>query len=205
MVNEQLQSVQERVRPSLAPDADVHGKALAMTVLTPLRPGGTLFLRLLFGVLQRFPRLSLPLVRLSFIHFAHWNIVTRIPDNGPPQAKERLNHPYLLFESNFNGRWDDYIEAFAQDLTLQMKLIWGSSFGFPGPLPVRPFEDYVRRNAVTASYYWSAYPGAATTEILSALELKKRFTAFAERVKGMPAPEFKAAYEQFLTDVQRHL
>jgi len=205
MVNEQLQTQPESIQQTVESDANVHGQAQAITVLTAMKPGGSLFSRLVLGVLQRFPWLSLPLVRLSFIHFAHWGFITHIPDNGPPQAKERLKHHYLLFESNFNGRWDDYIECFAQDLSLQMRLIWNTSIGFPGPLPVRTFEDYIQKNSVTASYYWSAYPDATTTEVLSALTLHQRFAAFRQQVEFMSAAEFKAAYEQFLTEIQHHL
>ena len=102
---------------------------------------------------------------LSFIHYARWAVIERFPDGN---GGERLNHSYLFFESNFNGTWDQYIDAFSEVVALRMKAIWGTSFGFPGPLPVEPFKEYIRRNEFVANHYWSAYPGATTTEIVSA-------------------------------------
>ena len=85
------------------------------------------------------------------------------------------------------------------------RTIWFSSFGYPGPRPVAPIEAYVKKNSYDASYYWSTYPEATTTDILAALALRERFDRFARDAEGLSEPEFKAAYQQFLTDVQRYL
>ena len=64
-----------------------------------------------------------------------------------------------------------------------MKAIWGTSYGFPGPIPVEPFKDYIRRNEYVANHYWSAYPGCTTTEIVSAAHVE----AALERACSQPA------------------
>lgn len=115
--------------------ASADGKATAMTVMTPVRRGWTLWLRVVFWIGRHYKPLMEKLERLSFIHYARWAIVKRIPYNGPPQEPERLRYRYLLFESNFNGTWDEYIDAFSQIVPRRMKAIWASSYGFPGPLP----------------------------------------------------------------------
>jgi hypothetical protein len=185
--------------------ASADGKATAMTVMTPVRRGWTLWLRVVFWIGRHYKPLMEKLERLSFIHYARWAIVKRIPYNGPPQEPERMRYKYLLFESNFNGTWDEYIDAFSQIVPRRMKAIWASSYGFPGPLPVGPFKDYIRHNEFHINHYYSAYPAATTTEVLSGLELKRRFEAFVGETKDMGAEEFSSAYERFLTDVQRHL
>lgn len=190
------------VTTSAAPDGDLEGRTQAITVLTPIKTGWWIWLRALFWILGNVPSLARPLTQLSFIHYAHWSIVGGIPFNGPPQVPERLAYKYLLFESNFNGTWDQYIEAFSEVVGDRMAAIWGSSFGFPGPIPVEPFKAYIRRNEFHASYYWSAYPQATTTMVLQALELRSRLLAFAERSQTSSALEFAAAYETFLTEVQ---
>ena len=58
-----------------------------------------------------------------------------------------------------------------------MRAVWGGSYGFPGPLPVSPFKDYIRRNEFVADHFWSAYPEASTTMVLSALEVQERLRA----------------------------
>src|SRR5579884_3477743 len=107
--------------------ANLDGKAQAITVLSPIKPFWSLWLRILFWLTRTFPSLTGPLRQLSFIHYARWNILTRIPYNGPPQKPERLNYTYLLFTSNFNGTWDQYIDAFSYTVPRQMSWIWGSS------------------------------------------------------------------------------
>ena len=74
------------------------------------------------------------LAQLSFIHFARWTLVRRVPYNRPPQPARRLHYAHLFFESNFNGGWEEYIDAFSYVLGFGMWCAWGSSYGFPGPL-----------------------------------------------------------------------
>ena len=121
---------------------------------------------------------------LSFIHYARWAVIERFPDGG---GGERLNHTYLLFESNFNGTWDQYIDAFSEVVPFRMKAIWGTSFGFPGPLPVEPFKGYIRRNEFVANHYWSAYPGATTSEIVSAARVEAALEELVAQL-GDPGP-----------------
>jgi hypothetical protein len=66
---------------------------------------------------------------------------------GDRRRGERVRYRYLLFESNFNGTWDEYIDAFSEVVPTRMRLIWGSSYGFPGPLPVEPFSPRPARGA----------------------------------------------------------
>ena len=52
-----------------------------------------------------------------------------------------------------------------------MKVFWGTSYGFPQPLPTGPFKEYIKENELEASHFYSAYPQATTTMVLAALEL----------------------------------
>lgn len=187
-------------------EGNVDGRATAITVLTPMKWWGPPILRILFRVTTMTGLGLSTLRRLSFIHYARWAIIDRLPPRAARgQPREHLNHQYLFFESNFNGTWDQYIDAFAEVVPNRMRSIWGSSFGFPGPLPTGPFKAYIRRNEFVANHYYSAYPQATTTMILSALQLEARLRQFARRSASMAAEEFAAAYERLLTDVQRHL
>jgi hypothetical protein len=134
----------------------VDGQAIAITVFSTVKPLGRLWLPLLFWFATHFPKASGTLARLSFIHFARWTLVRQIPFNGPPQHREKLNYPHLFFESNFNGGWEEYIDAFSHILTRGMKFFWGTSYGFPQPLPTSPFKDYIKRHEIVASHFWGA-------------------------------------------------
>jgi len=183
----------------------VHGKSTAITVLTPIKPGGTFKLRLVFFAGAHVKALNTKLVQLSFIHFARWTILTHVPYNGPPQRKEHLEHDYLFFESNFNGTWDEYIDAFSEVVPERMSAIWDTSYGFPGPQPVGPFKDYIRRNDLDVQHYYAAYPQASTTEVLSALQVKRAFEEFQTSADGLAAEGFASAWARFLTSVQHEL
>ena len=185
---------------------NVDGRATAITVLTPMKWWGPPILRTLFWVTTVTGLGLSTLRRLSFIHYARWAIIDRLPPRGVrDECREHLHYPYLFFESNFNGTWDQYIDAFSEVIPDRMRTIWGSSFGFPGPLPTGPFKAYIRRNEFVANHYYSAYPEATTTMILSSLELEARLRQFVKRTATMKAEEFASAYQRFLTDVQRHL
>ena len=81
-----------------------------------------------------------------------------------------------------------------------MKGIWGTSYGFPGPIPVEPFKDYIRANEYVANHYWNAYPGATTTEIISAAKVVRGGRrAAAHAPPSLDPAAFKTAYEDMLT------
>jgi len=182
--------------------ANVEGRATAITVVTPVRHGGRFLLAIVFWVGRHVTATLEKLQQLSFIHYARWAVIRRFPDGG---RGERLGHTYLFFESNFNGTWDQYIDAFSEVVPTRMKAIWGSSYGFPGPIPVEPFKAYIRKNEFVANHYWSAYPKATTTEIISAKRVAAALDDFTSRSAHLEPEAFAKAYRAMLTDVQRDL
>jgi hypothetical protein len=191
-----------------SPEPNRHGRARAMTVFTPVQPryrppGGVLWLNAVFTFARTFPSRASTIRELSFIHFARWIVIRRLPDHGQPP--DRLRQPLLMFESNYNGTFDQYIDAFASILTRGMSAIWGTSYGFPGPQPVAPFKRYIRANEFVADHYYSAYPTATTTMVKSALALRKPLKTFTVRAGTVSPARFCQEYRKFLTEMQDHL
>jgi hypothetical protein len=189
-------------------EPNCHGRARAMTVLSLVRPwyrwpGGVLWLRLVFKVGRTFAGSGSEVAELSFIHFLQFVIIDRLPNFGQP--RERLRQPLLMFESNYNGTFDQYIDTFSSRLTERMKTFWGTSYGFPGPQPVTPFKSYIRGNEFRVDHYYSAYPTATTTMITSALALSKPLRAFTIRAATISPEEFGDEYRRFLTEMQEDL
>lgn len=184
---------------------NIDGQVLALTVFSTVKWWGRLWLPLVFLYARLFPKSRGTLARLSFIHFARWTLVRRIPYNGPPQPAHKLNYAHLFFESNFNGGWEEYIDAFSYILTTGMTTFWGSSYGFPKPLPTAPFKDYIRRNEIVANHFYSAYPEATTTMVLAALEVGEKLDPLRKRAAAMDPEAFAAAWREFITDAQRCL
>jgi hypothetical protein len=193
------------IATSGAAPANVAGEAVALTVFSTVRRWGLLELPLFFFVLRKAPKSLTTLKRLSFIQSARWSLLREIPYNGAPQPRVSLRHPHLYFESNFNGGWEEYIDAFSFLLTSGMFGFWGSSYGFPWALPTGPFKAYIRRNEYVASHYYSAYPEATATIVLQALELEPAIATLCERAADLPPDEFAAAWRRAVTEIQQCL
>ena len=168
-------------------------------MLTPVKPIGRFILPIVFWVGRHVTATLKKLQMLSFIHFARWIVIAEFPGG------EKTRYRYLFFESNFNGLWDQYIDAFSEVVPDRMKGIWGTSYGFPGPIPVEPFKEYIRKNEYVANHYWSSYPGATTTEIISAEHVAAAIDDLRRRADGLTPDAFKAEYERMLGSVQGDL
>jgi hypothetical protein len=179
---------------------NVDGEAVALTVFSSVRLWGLIELPLLFLVLRSGRALG-TLKQLSFIHAARWSLLRELPANGDMPAR-RLRHAHLYFESNFNGGWEEYIDAFSYVLTTGMFAFWGSSRGFRWALPAGPFKAYIRRNELVASHYYSAYPQATTTTILAALQVAPRVKSLQQQARGMSPEEFQSAWRALLVEEQ---
>ncbi|MGH2918334.1 MAG: hypothetical protein ACRDLS_07015 [Solirubrobacteraceae bacterium] len=184
---------------------NTHGQAIAITVFSTIKWWGRPFLPVLFAVTKRVPKLTVTLVQLSFIHFARWSVIKQLPYNGPPQRKGRFRYPHMYFESNFNGGWEEYIDAFSHILTSGMAGFWGSSYGFPKALPTAPFKQYIQHNETEASHYYSAYPDATVTMVKGALDIDRNLAPLKRSAEGMDPDAFEAAWKRFLTKSQHAL
>jgi hypothetical protein len=181
------------------------GRAIAMTLANPIKPGRSAILRFNFWVSRHFPPLLTRLRKLSFIHFARWTILDEFPYNGPPQVREDTRLKYLFFISNYNGYWMQYIDSFYHVVRDQWDLIWGNTYYYPKGSPAGVTKRVISRLEYTASHYYSAYPEASATMVLSALALKQHFDEFHTEARRAGPEEFGRAYCRFMTDVQRYL
>jgi hypothetical protein len=185
--------------------SNVAGKAYAMNVVTPMRPWLTWINRLLFMASRALPDKLGGLLGLSIIHFARWVIIKRNqwPDLG--QGKQTLHNDYMLFCSNFNGTWDQYIDAFSDGIPDGLDLLWYSSTRYPHSIPITPFKDYIRANQVDTSYYYNSVPGAAQRDVKSALRVRRAILALAAQEPSLSPADFRKLYVATLTGVQNDL
>ncbi|MGH9222746.1 MAG: hypothetical protein ACRD2W_02845 [Acidimicrobiales bacterium] len=183
-----------------------NGRATAITVFTPIRPRLAPFNRLSFAIARQIVNpITSKVRRLSFIHFAWWAVVRRIPFNGPPQEPETLHSPYMVFESNFNGEWPDYIDTFGLEIPIRMWSVWGTSFGYPGARPTSDFIRYVGVNQFPVDHFYASYPDATTKTVRAAVRLRERVAAFQRETAHVTPEQFQAAYRRLVRDSQRDL
>ena len=185
--------------------SNVAGKAYALNVLTPMRPRMTALNRFIFIASRALPDQLAGLLGLSIIHFARWFIIKREqwPDLG--QGPEQLNNDYMMFCSNFNGTWDQYIDAFSDGLPNGLDLFWYSSTRYPRSIPITPFKNYIRANQVDTDYYYNATPGSAQRDIKCAMRVRRAVLQLAETHAGSTPAAFAAAWRQALVAVQNDL
>jgi hypothetical protein len=185
--------------------SNVAGKAYGMNVITPMRPYLTWINRFVFMLSRALPSSLQGLLGLSIIHFARWAIIKRNqwPDLG--QGKQALQNDYMLFCSNFNGTWDQYIDAFSDGIPSGLDLLWISSTRYPHSIPITPFKNYIRANQIDTDYYYNSVPGAAQRDIKAALRVRRAILALAAQHAPLTSAKFQELYVATLVGVQNDL
>ena len=185
--------------------ANIRGKAYAMNVITPMSRWKSPILKTAFKLFT-FKFTQWELRALSFIHFARWTVLSAkaMPHFPEMKKREAFSYDYLLFESNFNGSWNEYVDAFHSVLAFKLNLVWMWSENYPGSIPLVPFKTYIEHNQLHNDYYYMAYPGSTVSDVKNALEVDR---AFELLTKSLDASDesFSEAYREFLYRVQNKL
>ena len=96
---------------------------------------------------------------ITSIHFARWVVV----DGGRN----------LLFLSNYDGSWENYLDDFIDRASSGLTAIWSNTVGFPktsflvngGARDELLFKILVRRSQMMSLVWYSAYPDLSTQNI----------------------------------------
>jgi hypothetical protein len=187
--------------------ANVAGKAYAMNVITPVPPGMTWVQRLIFMIARAFPNTLSGLLTLSLIHFARWVIIRRDQWPAGEHGKPVLDYDYMLFCSNFNGTWDQYIDAFSDGIPSGLDLFWYTSIKYPASIPITSFKNYIARNQFHTGYYYNATPGSAQRDIKAALKVYAELKNLAEKHQALQTtPDaFAREYRKSMAKIQNCL
>jgi len=185
--------------------SNVAGKAYGMNVLTPVPPSRIWVQRLIFMAARAFPSTLKGLLGLSLIHFARWVIIKRNQWPEGDRGKPSLKNDYVLFCSNFNGTWDQYIDAFSDGIPQGLDLFWYASFKYPHSIPITAFKNYITHNQFDTGYYYNATPGSAQRDIKAALKVYAELKALAAKSASLDAKTFPREYNMALARVQNCL
>jgi hypothetical protein len=175
------------------------GRLTGLTLFTPVRPHRVPLLKAAFWAAKFIPFAQKHILQFDFIHFVRWTLVRELPGG------EKLNYTYLFFESNFDGPWQHYIDAFAYVIPRDIRFVWGSGHAFPGPPPAEPLKAWIARNSMEGGTYYCAYPEASTRMVKSALHVREGLEALRAGAAKMTPEQFQEAYHRFITDAQSHL
>jgi len=187
--------------------SNIAGKAYAMNVITPIRPWTTGLNRLIFWIALRFPVTLKGLITLSLIHYARWVIVgpKQFPRLSPEQAEEDLHYAYMLFFSNFNGSWDQYVDSFSFAIPAGLDLFWKWNVRYPRSIPLTPFHHYIKYNQLETNHYYNAYPLATSNDVKSAQSVKDALIAFGQQPADASDEAFMKRYRALLRSLQHDL
>lgn len=177
------------------------GRAQAVVVVSPIRGWWKWWLRLTWPGADRMPLIKRPLVKLAFIHVAHWSLLERIPLDGSG-TELRLPHPYIVFHSNYNDDLAAYIDAFALIVPWRMRGMWSGIYGFPGPRSVDRFLEFVEGHRTEVQHYYCAYPDGSARMISQALELSDRHAGLRDLAPTLTDAQFARTWERFVADNQ---
>ena len=135
-----------------------------ITVVSRTKPGSwpRLFTRLAFLLIAGQAKRSRgSLSGVATIHFARWVII----DGGD----------YLLFESNYDGSWENYIDDFVDFAHIGMNVAWGTAVDFPTPgcEDIEAFKEIIRRYQIPTQVFYSAYPYSTVKNNLNDLGLAR--------------------------------
>lgn len=152
-------------QPDAPPGSALPQGTQPLTALTPIIPGRRAQLQQVLAALRE--RIAsggpTPLEKIGTVHFARWVVLPDDQDGGQ-----------LLFTSNFDGPWDDYIEDFAEQSAPSFDAIYSNCVGWPqrGAQDVDAFKAYVREHQILADVYYGAYPRATVQQVKAGLKLK---------------------------------
>jgi len=187
--------------------SNIAGKAYAMSVITPVRWYMSWINKLFFWVAQKRSSTLKGLVTLSLIHYARWVVIGRkqFPRLHPDQPQEDLRYSYMLFFSNFNGSWDQYVDSFTFSIPSGLDLFWKWNIRYPRSVPLTPFHEYIRYNQIEATHYYSAYPLASSNDVKAAKKVAQALAGFDARCHDAEPEAFLKNYHALLRDLQNDL
>ncbi len=189
--------------------SNIAGKAYAMNVVTPMRWYTSWLNRVAFWAAGANSAFVSGLITLSLIHYARWVIVKpgQFPKLSPDQPHEDLKYHYMLFFSNFNGSWDQYVDSFSLGpIPGGLNLFWKLNLKYPKSVPMLPFHRYITSNQIWTDHYYNAYPMATSNDVKSAQKVKADLLAFIGAIQNATCREvFQEKYNLLLLGLQHDI
>jgi len=187
--------------------SNIAGKAYAMNVITPIKPYMAWVNKFIFWLAVKVPGALKGLLTLSLIHYARWVIIKQdeFPHLADDQPKEKLHYTYMMFFSNFNGSWDQYVDSFTFAIPGGLDLFWKWNIRYPRSVTLTPFHKYIKYNQIETIHYYNAYPLAASNDVKSAKLVKSSLIQFDQATQNLSDDEFMLSYKALLRGLQHDL
>ena len=181
--------------------SNISGNVYALTVLSPIRAtehredSPVLALRKHLAYLPTDERG--PFAKLISTHMARLSVIDDVAYLGTPVREEHLKSRYLMFESNFDGDLDTYLEQMAIVIPGETDAIWKHCFRYPGTKDVAPFIAYMKQCQIKTDFFYADVSDRTVEQTLRALALQKAVARFIEEHQGVPPAEVQQAFAEF--------
>ena len=149
-----------------------------------------------------------PFARLPSTHFARWVVWDDVYFSGYPAHEEHLKSAYLLFNSNFNGDLDDYLDSMVTEIPGVLDEIYQHCVGFPGigkaddgsspAMRAAGFRAYIRRCQVKTTFFFCDYPDASVADVRNALHAQKELAGFSADNQGRHGEDLQRSFQEFM-------
>jgi hypothetical protein len=139
--------------------------------------------------------------KVSSTHLARLVVMDDVVFVGTPAHEEHLQSKYLVFETNFDGTLDTYLERMAREAPEEVHAVWQHCVGYPGVKDPAAFAAYMKKCQIETTYFFADVNNKTVQQTLRALKVQSGMAHFIEANQGKSAGEIQAAFRQFLEKV----
>jgi hypothetical protein len=182
--------------------ANQSGSVYGLTILSPIKDepkieiSHNLALRMYLAQLPRHK--NSPFAKVSSTHLARLAVMDDVVYVGMPSCEEHLQAKYLIFESNFDGDLDTYLERMAKEIPDTVNAVWEHCVGYPGVGNVTAFKAYMKNCQIETTFFFADVNDKTVQQTLRALQTQSAVAAFIEKNQGKPADMLQKAFGQFV-------
>ena len=143
-----------------------------------------------------------PLAKVPNTYLARLYVLNDVYYQGKPATYEHLQSKYLVFESNFHGELEPYLEGMWQGMEDEIVEIWSHCIGFESVRNSTSFIDYIKKCQLETTFFFMGSTNVSQAEQLKALYLKQEFSKFVFDNQGINAQELQTTFSKFIERVQ---
>lgn len=187
--------------------ANKSGSVYGLTILSPIKEDAksevspNLALRIYLSKLPR--HRNSPFAKVSSTHFTRLVVMDDVVYVGMPACEEHLQSRYLVFESNFDGDLDTYLERMAVEIPETVDAVWKHCVGFPGVADLAAFKTYMKKCQVETTFFFADVNDKTVQQTLRALQTQSAVAAFIVKYQGAPPNVLQAAFAHFIEKLNK--
>lgn len=209
---------------------NVNGKAYALTILSPIKPGHTGEVSYSDETRARIDDWNFlpnsPMTKVPETYLCRFFVLDDVftqslggPDfygtisdflaifsdkarmNALPR-EDHLKSKYLVFSCNFHGDLDTYLRGMWNSIASELKQIWEFCYAFDEVKDADSFVAYMKKCQLNAALFFVGSTDDPLQEQLKSLYVKQEFGKFVTEHQGLPAVQLQKAYQEFIKRIE---